>query len=301
MIEPVYTRFRELIAEVAPNGNPADVLFDVRVDTEGVVHLLDCLFTTNAPQTMTFGELEASNVCPVGMYSRDSTLPSSFTESMKDRRLAVALDVYAASDELLRTDPVVLLDTVADEASAVRLADWYLNTVDRWHDMVSGCLGQIDGLYDDTVGVRARAAVEHYRLLHQATVGHRRTRLFLGMHDPCACPTETVALASLPVFAFSAHIVDQPGWTPKEMERVFALLCSYVDYADDRRGLYHLPSCVVDLVFSETPHYVRSPRFRSLPDAVRETAEALWAPDTEDPLAEFAVAVCTAERLLKQG
>jgi hypothetical protein len=107
-------------------------------------------------------------------------------------------------------------------------------------------------------------------------------------------------MATLPVISFQQHVSrDLPI---SEGEYSFALISSFCDQLQaDPRGLYDLPSCVVDVVLRDLAYVVNSERYPSLPVKVRETASALWTPLTEDPYASFDTAVEAASRLVSQN
>jgi len=300
MINPVFTRFRELIAEVAPEIRADDVLFDVQVDPDNVHHILDCITGTTKPSRVNLASLEGFDVCPYGLYSRDSSLPQAFTDSISDRQLAMALTVHGACDELLALDVEGLRSETSTALDVVRLAGWYINITEGHYRTVADWLTGPGENDDQNLISRARAAVDHFRAVHAGTIGHRSIRRILGVHDDCRCPQNTIAMATLPVISFQQHVSsDLPV---SDGERGFALISSFCDHLlADPRGLYDLPSCVVDVVLRDLDYIVKSERYTSLPVKVRETASALWTPQTEDPYASFDTAVQAASRLVGQG
>jgi hypothetical protein len=296
MTTPLFEKIRDAVLVTAPGMDPQELQFNVLIDADGLVHVYECITDGTTPAVMTLRDLQASRLCHVGTRSNDGLLPAAFMDALCDQELATALTLFGITETVMNLDTYSLRSKINSGHEAYRLADWYLNTVHEWHKLMNELAPDLTETYAPTIAGRLRDTRNVFQSLHGATIGHDDVRRSLLVHERCDCEIETIGLTELPAISFLQHVA-----TVNEIEdpaRIFGLLSSYKDYVTDPGALYDLPSCVVDLVQTRTPMYVRSERLARLTGSLRETAMTLWTPEGDGPFVELTAAVEAAQKLL---
>lgn len=298
MTTPLFEKIRDAVLVTAPGIDPQELQFEVLVDTDGLVHVFECITDGTTPVVMTLRDLQSSRLCHVGTRSNDGLLPAAFMDALCDQDLATALTLFGITETVLSLDTNSLRSKINAEHEAYRLADWYLNTVHEWHKLMNELAPDLTETYAPTIAGRLCNTRKVLQSLHGATIGHEDVRRSLLLHERCDCAIETIGLTELPAISFLQHVATVNDNEIEDPARIFGLLSSYKDYVTDPGALYDLPSCVVDLVLTRTPMYVRSERLPRLTGALRETAMTLWTPEGDGPFVELTAAVAAAHKLL---